>query len=107
MLLIDRLAESDQTPLSGLELIAQSDAALAGQIEAGTISRLRYSSKSHVPDSVRSAAAANAIPIIDRPVLAAGRIELLWYHIEQSLSFDYHRYGNLGNRSDEQRSEPL
>ena len=105
--LIDRLAESDQTPLSGLELIAQSDAALAGQIEAGTISRLRYSSKSHVPDSVRSAAAANAIPIIDRPVLAAGRIELLWYHIEQSLSFDYHRYGNLGNRSDEQRSEPL
>ena len=105
--LIDRLAESDQTPLSGLELIAQSDAALAGQIEAGTISRLRYSSKSHVPDSVRSAAAANGIPIIDRPVLSAGRIELLWYHIEQSLSFDYHRYGNLGNRSDEQRSEPL
>ena len=105
--LIDQLAESDQIPLSESAFIAESDAALVARMEGAAISRLRYSCKSHVPDSVRSAAAANAIPIIDRPVLAAGRIELLWYHIEQSLSFDYHRYGNLGNRSDEQRSEPL
>jgi RHH-type proline utilization regulon transcriptional repressor/proline dehydrogenase/delta 1-pyrroline-5-carboxylate dehydrogenase len=37
------------------------------------------------------------------PVVAAGRIELLWYLREQSISFDYHRYGNLGRRAGELR----
>ena len=32
------------------------------------------------------------------PVLACGRIELLHYLREVSLSYDYHRYGNLGAR---------
>jgi RHH-type proline utilization regulon transcriptional repressor/proline dehydrogenase/delta 1-pyrroline-5-carboxylate dehydrogenase len=32
---------------------------------------------------------------------------LLWYVEEQSLSNDYHRYGNLGPRADEQRKGPL
>jgi RHH-type proline utilization regulon transcriptional repressor/proline dehydrogenase/delta 1-pyrroline-5-carboxylate dehydrogenase len=32
---------------------------------------------------------------------------LLWYVREQSVSFDYHRYGNLGVRSGEARAEPL
>jgi RHH-type proline utilization regulon transcriptional repressor/proline dehydrogenase/delta 1-pyrroline-5-carboxylate dehydrogenase len=32
------------------------------------------------------------------PVLANGRLELLHYLREVSLSFDYHRYGNLGER---------
>jgi RHH-type proline utilization regulon transcriptional repressor/proline dehydrogenase/delta 1-pyrroline-5-carboxylate dehydrogenase len=33
-----------------------------------------------------------------------GRLELLWYLQEQSISFDYHRYGNLGARADEPRA---
>ena len=36
-----------------------------------------------------------------------GRIELLWYVREQSVSTSYHRYGNLGQRADEERAEPL
>jgi len=32
---------------------------------------------------------------------------LLWYVVEQSISFDYHRYGNLGPRSTEKRAETL
>ena len=40
------------------------------------------------------------------PVLAAGRIELLWYLREQSISWDYHRYGNLGERANERRKGP-
>ena len=40
------------------------------------------------------------------PVLSEGRIELLWYLREQSVCVDYHRYGNLGARVDEQRAEP-
>ena len=43
----------------------------------------------------------------DTPVLAEGRIELLWYLREQSISHDYHRYGNLGPRGGERRAEPL
>jgi acyl-CoA reductase-like NAD-dependent aldehyde dehydrogenase len=38
-----------------------------------------------------------------QPVLAEGRIELLWYLTEQSISHDYHRYGNLGARTTEPR----
>ena len=38
------------------------------------------------------------------PVLAEGRIELLWYVREQSISHDYHRYGNLGARIEESRA---
>jgi RHH-type proline utilization regulon transcriptional repressor/proline dehydrogenase/delta 1-pyrroline-5-carboxylate dehydrogenase len=32
---------------------------------------------------------------------------MLWYLREQSISVDYHRYGNLGNRADESRAEVL
>jgi RHH-type transcriptional regulator, proline utilization regulon repressor / proline dehydrogenase / delta 1-pyrroline-5-carboxylate dehydrogenase len=38
------------------------------------------------------------------PVLANGRIELLHYLREMSVSTDYHRYGNLGLREGEKRS---
>jgi RHH-type proline utilization regulon transcriptional repressor/proline dehydrogenase/delta 1-pyrroline-5-carboxylate dehydrogenase len=31
----------------------------------------------------------------------------LWYVREQSISTDYHRYGNLGMRADEVRAEVL
>ena len=41
------------------------------------------------------------------PLLAEGRLGLLWYVEEQSRSNDYHRYGNLGARSDEQRNGPV
>ncbi len=34
-----------------------------------------------------------------------GRLELLWYVREQSISTDYHRYGNLGIRADEARAQ--
>lgn len=27
-----------------------------------------------------------------------GRFELLYYHLERSVSISYHRYGNLGSR---------
>jgi RHH-type proline utilization regulon transcriptional repressor/proline dehydrogenase/delta 1-pyrroline-5-carboxylate dehydrogenase len=40
-------------------------------------------------------------------MLGVGRIELLHYLREQSLSVDYHRYGNLGARGDEGRAPVL
>ena len=41
------------------------------------------------------------------PVLAEGRVELLWYLREQTVSFDYHRYGTLGDRAAAPRAETL
>jgi RHH-type proline utilization regulon transcriptional repressor/proline dehydrogenase/delta 1-pyrroline-5-carboxylate dehydrogenase len=52
---------------------------------------------------VRRAIGDSGIYVADAPVLIEGRIELLWYVTEQSLSIDYHRYGNLGARGDEPR----
>ena len=42
--------------------------------------------------------------VVSKPVSAEGRLELLWYLREQSISTDYHRYGNLGLRADEERA---
>ena len=39
------------------------------------------------------------------PVLIQGRVELLWYVREQSISIDYHRYGNLSIREGEEGME--
>jgi RHH-type proline utilization regulon transcriptional repressor/proline dehydrogenase/delta 1-pyrroline-5-carboxylate dehydrogenase len=69
--------------------------------------RIRFAGCESVPGAIRSAAAQTGTYIADEPVLAEGRIELLWYLREQSVSFDYHRYGNLGARSAESRAEPV
>jgi RHH-type proline utilization regulon transcriptional repressor/proline dehydrogenase/delta 1-pyrroline-5-carboxylate dehydrogenase len=45
--------------------------------------------------------------VATEPVSLSGRVELLWYVREQSLSVDYHRYGNLGFRAEEERSPVL
>ena len=60
-----------------------------------------------VPEAIRRAANEACIHIADTPVLTEGRLELLWYVEEQSLSNDYHRYGNLGPRFNEQRNGPV
>jgi RHH-type proline utilization regulon transcriptional repressor/proline dehydrogenase/delta 1-pyrroline-5-carboxylate dehydrogenase len=60
-----------------------------------------------VPEIVRRAAAETGLCLVSAPVLAEGRIELLWSVQEQSISFDYHRYGNLGVRAGEARAEVL
>ncbi|MCB1067788.1 MAG: bifunctional proline dehydrogenase/L-glutamate gamma-semialdehyde dehydrogenase [Simkania sp.] len=56
---------------------------------------------------MKQAAAASATYIDHTPVLANGRIELLHYLREMSLSVDYHRYGNLGLREGELRKPIL
>ena len=71
-----------------------------------TDERIRYAASERVPAVVRAAAAQIGVYLADEPVLAEGRIELLWYLREQSLSYDYHRYGNLGARAGESRCEP-
>ncbi len=89
-----------------IEFVPQSDTELADAIRASHIHRLRYAAPDRVPLAIRQAAAETGHYLADAPVLAHGRIELLWYFQEQSLSQIYHRYGNLGPRAAEVRHQP-
>jgi len=87
---------------AGIELLEEADDAVAATLDHGDV-RLRYAARDRVPLALRRAAAASGTWIADVPVVAAGRVELLWYLREQSISHDYHRYGNLGRRAGEVR----
>jgi len=87
---------------AGIELLDETDDAVAAGLDHGDV-RLRYAARDRVPSVVRRAAAATGRWIADVPVVSAGRVELLWYLREQSISHDYHRYGNLGRRAGERR----
>jgi RHH-type proline utilization regulon transcriptional repressor/proline dehydrogenase/delta 1-pyrroline-5-carboxylate dehydrogenase len=90
----------------GIEFVEESDAELADSIRyapAHSLERIRFATRKSVPAVIRQAAATAGQYIADEPVLAVGRIELLWYLREQSISHDYHRYGNLGARGEESR----
>lgn len=90
-----------------LEFVEESDKELIHAMEQGQVDRLRYATPAVVPLHVRKAAHQRFVYLADTPVSSFGRIELLWYVREQSLCVDYHRYGNLGFRAGEMRSEPL
>lgn len=55
---------------------------------------------------IQEALAEVGCSVIVEPILANGRLELLNFLREMSLSIDYHRYGNLGSRENEVR-KPL
>jgi RHH-type proline utilization regulon transcriptional repressor/proline dehydrogenase/delta 1-pyrroline-5-carboxylate dehydrogenase len=101
--LLDRLTDSWA---GAIEFIEEDDATLAAVIRTATDGRVRYAAPERVPESIRAAAAELLQYVADTPVSTAGRIELLWYFREQSVSHVYHRYGNLGSRANETRDEP-
>jgi RHH-type proline utilization regulon transcriptional repressor/proline dehydrogenase/delta 1-pyrroline-5-carboxylate dehydrogenase len=88
----------------GIEFVTEPDEAVVARLRRADV-RIRYAGRDRVPAEVRRAAAGEGQWIADVPVVAAGRVELLWYLREQSISYDYHRYGNLGRRSGERRRE--
>jgi RHH-type proline utilization regulon transcriptional repressor/proline dehydrogenase/delta 1-pyrroline-5-carboxylate dehydrogenase len=104
---LQRAHEASHWWANPLEFLEESDEELARAIHDCQCDRVRYAHPSAVPLEVRRAANEANVFIADFPVLAEGRIELLWYVREQSVSFDYHRYGNLGSRAAEARAEPL
>jgi RHH-type proline utilization regulon transcriptional repressor/proline dehydrogenase/delta 1-pyrroline-5-carboxylate dehydrogenase len=101
--LLDALTDSWA---GAIEFIDEDDERLAEAIRSGQVARVRYASPDRVPDVVRKAAAEALQYVADTPVSLHGRVELLWYVREQSVSHVYHRYGNLGLRVDESRDEP-
>ncbi len=101
---LDKLTESWG---ASVEFVEESAAALVDAIENGQVDRLRYGARDRVDRAVREAIGDSGVYIADSPVVAEGRIELLWYLREQSISDDYHRYGNLGDRRNEVRRPVL
>ncbi|MGA9175739.1 MAG: aldehyde dehydrogenase family protein, partial [Desulfobacterales bacterium] len=83
--------------LDDVPIINQSDEDLIEMIPE--IHRIRYASPDRVPDNIFRAAAETGFFISRSKVSMEGRIELLQYFQEQSVCFDYHRYGNLGERA--------
>ncbi len=85
--------------------VEETCAEVAVRIREGGTDRVRYAAPSRVPLEVLAAVGDSGVYVARAPVVAEGRIELLWYVSEQSISHDYHRYGNLGARSEEDRHE--
>lgn len=103
---LNRLREATAAWAGAIEFVEESEADLVQAIGGRETDRVRYARPRDVPVAVRRAAAQQQVFVADTPVLMEGRIELLWYVREQSLSHDYHRYGNLGGRTGEARSLP-
>jgi RHH-type proline utilization regulon transcriptional repressor/proline dehydrogenase/delta 1-pyrroline-5-carboxylate dehydrogenase len=102
--LIEELTESWA---GDIEFIEESDQELIRAIFEHQVDRVRYARPDRVPLDVLQAAGETGICIVSTPVSAEGRLEMLWYLHEQSISIDYHRYGNLGIRASEPRAVVL
>lgn len=83
--------------LGDVPVIFESDKDLIKRMtKAG---RIRYGAPDRVSYDLLREAAKNGLYISRTEVMMEGRIELLQYFREQSISHDYHRYGNLGERA--------
>ncbi|MCS7471094.1 proline dehydrogenase family protein [Stieleria sp. ICT_E10.1] len=81
------------------EWVQESDEALAEEISDGRVDRLRVlTATKQLPMLLHDACRQAFISIIAEPVVDDAEIEMLRYLNEQSISHDYHRYGNLGRR---------
>ncbi len=98
------LQELTESWAASIEFVEENDTELADVIRQAETERVRYAAPARVGSVVVRAAAETGLYLATAPVLAIGRIELLHYVREQSLCIDYHRYGNLGARTDEERS---
>ncbi|MHC4993565.1 MAG: proline dehydrogenase family protein, partial [Planctomycetota bacterium] len=102
-----RWLESWVADWEGVDCIRETDEELAKGVGAGKVVRLRYAAADRAPEAVRLAAIDSGVYVADSPVRMHGRLELPYYHEEQSVCVDYHRYGNLGARAVEDRVGPV
>lgn len=104
---VDWLEELTQSWAGAIEFVEETDEQLAVAIRDGQTDRVRFAAPDRVPSVVLVAGNHAGACIVSRPVSGEGRLEMLWYLQEQSISTDYHRYGNLGLRADEPRADVL
>lgn len=101
------LEELTESWAGAVEFVEETNEQLAAAIRDGQTDRVRYAAPDRAPEMILQAAAAAGGCVISVPVSIEGRVEMLWYLREQSISTDYHRYGNLGLRAGEARAETL
>ena len=82
--------------LSSDKLLEQSTEVMAKSVSK--FDRVIYSDISKVPDLVFEEATKSLTFIVRQKPMMEGRLELLNYFVEQSISHSYHRYGNIGAR---------
>lgn len=88
--------------LSQIKALVESEDEFIKRVKSSERMRLRILQQPS--NTLLVAAAEAACRMFMGPVLANGRLELLNHLREISFSFDYHRYGNLGNREEEKRA---
>ncbi len=96
-----QLLESTADWLPGMiDPVEETPSQLAERIAASVNNRgvTRLRTLSGPATEVRRACGVAFVTIVESPVVDEGRIECLRYLNEQSISHDYHRYGNLGRR---------
>ena len=99
---LESLQNIQEIKNSYINLLVENEERFLERIELKEVDRLRILSP--LSESMKNACANHAINILKEPILANGRLELLNYLREVSISYDYHRYGNLGEREKEQRT---
>lgn len=88
-----------------LPVLEETEGQFLERVRHGKMQRVRLIE--HPFANLLEAASESGVHIIHDPVLANGRLELLHYLREVSISIDYHRYGNLGLREGELRKPIL
>ena len=87
---------------NSVEICTETDEELAERLlitnKTSKIDCLSYTHPDLVPQIIHQAATKLGKHISRHVTLAEGRIEMLRYLCEQSISIDYHHYGNLGER---------
>lgn len=78
------------------KVVEEDDKAFANTIK--DYQRVIYSNISKVPAFIFEAASKSLTYIVRQAPMMEGRLELLNYFIEQSISHSFHRYGNIGAR---------
>ena len=89
------LQEKKSVLLDADDTFALEDATALAKVMP-SVQRIRFLQPPNI--SVYEAVAKDALYIATEPFIEHGRIELMHYFIEQSISDSYHRYGNLGLR---------
>lgn len=76
------------------EIFYENEDELIGSIKR--VERVRFLTQEPISPNIYEALSSDAVYISDEPFVSHGRVEMLHYYIEQSISDSYHRYGNLG-----------
>jgi RHH-type proline utilization regulon transcriptional repressor/proline dehydrogenase/delta 1-pyrroline-5-carboxylate dehydrogenase len=88
-----RPALRERLERGGVRLVVESAAALAARADTLAGKRLRLLGTSE--PEVLHAAADHGVDVLDEPVASHGRLELVRWLREQSVTTSLHRYGNV------------